>query len=108
MHSLITDARYNGYALQCTCRIKEKGFVTGRPWRDQASQCVLNRSHSTLERIEEMNIYKGKKERVEGPGLNHLSHSARDEGKSLNTLIKNRGTGDLSRSTGHISQSWFC
>ena len=75
----------------CTCRIKEKRFVTERPWRDQASQCVLNRSHSTLERKEGMNIYRGKKERVEGPGLNHLSHSARDEGKSLNMLMKIEG-----------------
>ena len=78
VHSLITDAGYDGCVLQCRCGMKEKGFVTERPWRDQASQYVLNRSHSTLKRIEGMNIYKGKKERVEGPGLNHLSHSARN------------------------------
>ena len=34
-----------------------------------------------------MNIYKGKKERVEGPGLNHLVTLTRDEGKNLNILI---------------------
>ena len=59
VHSLITDAGYDGCVLQCRCGMKEKGFVTERPWRDQASQYVFNLSHSTLERIERIKNLQG-------------------------------------------------